>query len=460
MASTPRLIEELSRIFPPDRLLCEPEALEEQSWDALTPGRLDPEREFRTSLPQAVVLPVSTAEVQELVRFANAAGIPLVPYGGGSGLMGGAISLAPAVVVDLKKMDRILEIDRAKRWVKAQAGIVLEALEKGLNREELILGHDPWTLPVATLGGAISTDSLGYRGGKYGSMGQQVLGLEVVLPDGEILETRPVPKSSAGIDLDHLFIGGEGCFGIITAGTVKVFPLPEERWLGAFRFPSFEDGFARIQQLFARGLAPALLDFGDNAQAGLGAVLYLAFEGKREIVEAEKRLALSLCEESSTRLPTEEAERFWRERHAIARRFMHRRRARREQGEPGLFRDWLHVALPASRVLEFRRLACTLVKQKGLVVEETGLWTQPELFSLRLSAEGGASAQHRLQETVAELLARVQQMNGSMEYCHGVGVKLAPFMAAEHGSGLELMRRIKRVMDPNGIMNPGKMGLC
>lgn len=412
--------------------------------------------------PICVVLPGSTEEVREVLLFAHSERVPVVPYGGGSGLMGGAITLKPGIVVDLKRMNRVLEVDKEAMMARVQAGAVLETLEKRLNEEGLILGHDPWTLPVATVGGAISTNSLGYRGLPYGSMGDQILGLEVVLPGGEVLRTRPVPQSSAGIRLKHLFVGGEGCFGIITEATLRVFPLPEKRVLHALRFSSFEEGFIAIQKMFGRGLKPALLDFGDDpARAGDGAVLYLGFEGAKDVVAAEERLALAICAAGGgKRLPQGEAEEFWRDRHVIARHFMQNRR-RREGSGGSIFRDWIHVALPASRVLAFRRAAMEVIAGGGVTLQESGLWTRPELFSMRLALEGrgGAEAQAILEETVEKLLRLAQEMGGSMEYCHGVGVKLAPLMAEEHGYGLEVMRRIKKVLDPNEIMNPGKLGL-
>ena len=156
-----------------------------------------------------------------------------------------------------------------------------------------------------------------------------------------------------------------------------------------------------------------------------------------------------------------EAEEFWRGRHAIARQFMKNRRQRRERGRDGYFRDWIHVALPASRVLPFRTAALDIITRHGVRLQESGLWIQPELFSMRLGADEGdvRNPQLALEETIEELLGLVQKLGGSMEYTHGVGVKLAPLMAEEHGYGLEVMRKIKRTLDPNAIMNPGKMGL-
>jgi FAD/FMN-containing dehydrogenase len=457
-----RLLEKISSIVGAEHVLTDRDRLDEHSWDALSEGRLHPLKKPDTTLPLCVVLPNSTAEVRQIVLLANEEKTPIIPYGGGSGLMGGALSVRPAIVLDLRRMNRILEVDAEARSARVQAGCVLEAVDKKLNQEGFILGHDPWTVPVATIGGAISTNSMGYRGGKYGSMGAQVLGLEAVLPNGEIVTTRAVPKSSAGIDLKSLFIGGEGCFGVVTEATIRIFSKPEKRALHAIAFDSFEQGYGAIQKMFARGLQPAMVDFGDDNDKFEGAVLYLAFEGVKEIVAAEEKLALSLCDEAGgRRLPQEEAEEFWRNRHVIARRFMENRRQRRERGRDGSYRDWIHVALPASKILPFRTAAMEIIAKRGVHLQESGLWVCPELFSMRLGTEddGANNAQLALEETVDELLRLVQKMGGSMEYTHGVGVKLAPLMAEEHGYGLEVMRKIKQVLDPNQIMNPGKMGL-
>ena len=458
-----KIVGKLAKIVPPEYITTDENRLDELSWDALSEGRLHPAKRPEVTIPFCSVLPGSTDEVRRIVLLANEERVPIIPYGGGSGLMGGALSVEVGIVVDLRRMDQILDVDTQARSARVQSGTVLEALEQRLNRDNFMLGHDPWTLPVATVGGAISTNSMGYRGGLYGSMGDQVLGLEAVLPDGEVLHTRAVPKSSAGIDLKSLLIGGEGCFGIITEATIRIFPAPEERVLHALRFESFEVGYNAIQELFRQRVEPAVLDFGDaDAKFQGGAMLYLGFEGNREVVEAEEQRALSVCERFDARgLPRKEAERFWNDRHEIARRFMQNRRQRRERTRDGVYRDWIHVALPASKVLSFRAAAMETAKKRGVQVLESGLWIQPELFSMPLGIhdDGTNKAQLALEETVDELLHLVHEMGGSMEYTHGVGVKLAPLMAEEHGYGVEVMRRIKKTLDPNGIMNPGKMAL-
>ncbi len=457
------IAEKLSALIDPTRIITKQQDLAELAWDALSVGRIHPERQPAPAAPLCAVMPLTTAEVRSTVLFANSEKIPIIPFGGGSGLMGGALSVRPGLVLDLRFMNQIIEIDAASRAAQAQAGIILETLDQKLNAVGLILGHDPWTVPVATVGGAISTHSVGYRAGIYGSMGDQVLGLEAVLPNGEIIRTRGVSKSSTGINLNSLFIGGEGCFGIITEATIRVFPTPQCRLFHSMRFVSFEQGYGAIQDLFKQGLKPAVVDFGDAPDSdGAGAVLFLAFEGKQEIVEVEMQSALAVCRQhGAAQLPQEKAEQFWENRHVIARRFAQNRRQRRERGLDGFYRDWIHVALPASRVLSFRRAAMEIINQHGVRLQESGLWVHPELFSMRLgaSASDTPNAQLALEQTVEELLQLVQRMGGAMEYTHGVGVKLASFMPGEHGYGLEVMRQIKQSLDPNNIMNPGKMGL-
>ena len=458
-----RIAGDLARLIGTERISVDPSQLDELSWDALSEGRIHPQHRPELHRPTCIVKPQSTDEVHRVVEFANAEMISVVPFGGGSGLMGGALSIRPCIALDLRQMNRILDIDTEAHTARVEAGIVLESLDTTLSQSGFILGHDPWTVPVATIGGAISTDSVGYRAGIYGSMGEQVLGLEAVLPNGEVLRTPPVAKRSVGINLNALLIGGEGCFGVVTEATIRIFPIPETRVFCGFVFSSFEQGFVAIQKLFDKRIRPALLDFGDDEdEHEPGALLYLVFEGNEQVVAAESQLAIGICSDHSGKsLSPQEPEQFWRERHDIARRFMENRRQRRERGRDGIFRDWIHVALPGSKVLPFRRAAQEVIRRRGVILQESGLWVQPELFSMRLAAENDAlaNAQLALEETVEALLRLAQQMGGSMEYTHGVGIKLAPLMANEHGYGLEVMRQIKRAVDPRNIMNPGKMGL-
>lgn len=471
-STTVDLASRLAEVLGPEGFSNTPAERRRHAADAL---RRDRAGDAGAAGPAWVAWPRTPGEVQALVRLAAATGTPLVPYGGGTGLMGGALPGAGAIVVDLTRMDAVRQISAEDRTVTAEAGVVLGDLDRSLAPAGLMLGHDPWTVGVATVGGTISTDSLGYRGGQYGSMGQQVLGLEAVLPDGSLITTKPAAKRSTGPGLHHLFIGGEGCFGIITAATLRVFPLPEARSLHALRFPDFDTGFAAVQALSDAGLVPALLEYGEEfaapappgrraaTGAGGSAVLYLGFEGYRELVRAQVRRALTTCRtRGGMALPPAVAREFWDIRHAAAERFVARRDATGvppllQPAEPGPVADFVHVALPASQVPGFRRHCLALAAAGGVLVRDCGLWNRPELFSLVLVEPGGNTA--KLRPVVDAVITAAQDAGGAMEYCHGVGVRLAGFMEREHGAGLDVLRAIKRALDPQGIMNPGKLGL-
>jgi FAD/FMN-containing dehydrogenase len=437
--------------------------------DALGPARGFREGGFGAALPLAVVLPRSPDEVAATLRAARDAGVPVVARGAGTGLMGGARSIRPGLVIDLRFLDRVREIDVEAGYAWVEAGTVLEHVDRALKAHGLMLGHDPWTVGLATVGGAISTNGLGFLGGAYGSMGDQTIAVEAALADGTVIRTRPVAPRSAGFDLSRLFVGTEGVFGVVTAAALRAFPIPEERRLLGFRFQSFRDGFEAILELRRAGVPPAVLDYGDRFAPSPGAAgveqvepptLYLGFDGAREVVEAAVRLAgrLSL-DHGGVPLPDAAVRAFWEHRHDIAERFAASRRGRRRGWRPDGAFDYVHVSLPASHVLEYRARAMETAVHRGVHPLETGLWTAPGLFSMTLAAPASADAVDRMSAAVDACLELAVALGGSIEYCHGVGVRLAHLMRAQHGPGLDVLLALKRALDPKGILNPGKQAL-
>ena len=463
MNSTETILSNLKDILPPSRILSGPQAAPYLT-DTLRPSRHYAELYEPVQQEFVVVLPESAQEVSRVVQLAAAHKTPIVPYGGGTGLMGGAAPTRGGIVVDMKRMDRVLEVSKEDMCAVAQAGIVLGDLNAAMNKLGLLLGHDPWTVPVATLGGAISTNGLGYLGYKYGSMGQQVLGLEAVLPNGQVINTPPVPQASAGLPLKRLFIGTEGVFGIITQATIKAFPIPEHRKVLGYRFDSFQSGFRALQEVFSSGLEPSLLDFGEEyphlssedefgkAADLLEVILYLGFEDIREHVDSDANRAGNIFQSvGAAEVSPEEVDSFWNNRHWGGDRSGWSR-------QPDILTDYAHIALPPSRVLAYRENAMTIAKERGLHVRECGLWNQPDLFSVVVQAP--ATRREDLYLCMNTLLTMARDMNGSMEYCHGVGLRLSHLMEHEMGdAGMDLVRSIKATMDPHNIMNPGKMGL-
>jgi alkyldihydroxyacetonephosphate synthase len=433
--------------------------------DGLRTGRSALVDGLSRTLPLAVVRPATTAEVADAVRVITGAGLSIVPYGGGTGLMGGARSVRPGVVLDLRRMNRVLEIAADDRTVRVQAGTVFADLNRALAECRLVCGHDPWTVPIATVGGAISTHGLGYLGGRYGSIGDQVLALEVVLADGTVVRTRPAERTATGPQLRRLWVGAEGTLGVITEATLRVFPLPEARRLRALAFPSFADGYGAVCDMAAIGLRPAMIDFGGPPDGDEPARLQLAFEGFAEEVEAAERRAQMLCSaRGGIDLGEEAARDFFEERHVDPQRLRSWRRDEGIEPVPGtpgsVVFDYLHMYVPQSRVLEFFDRATALFTDVGASVVEWGLWNQPELVSLAVRRRTDTPEDLvRMRGAHDATLMLAQDLGGSMEYVHGVGARLSNLMEREHGAGLTVLRRIKRALDPDGVLNPGKLGL-
>ncbi len=472
MSRLDHVIPALTALLGPTQVIDDAPRLALYRLDGLRPSRGYRDRPRLGVLPGCVVRPRSTADVQALVQWANTTHIALVPYGGGSGLMGGAVGDAESVLIDLKDMAAVLAIRREDRHAVVQPGVVLSRLEEVLRAEGLTLGHDPWTVGIATVGGTISTNGLGYRGGQYGSMGEQVLGLEVVLPDGQVLRTRAVPKSSTGPDLTQLFIGAEGVLGLITEATLQVFPAPEAHALLAFAFPTFDHGFAAVLQMAAVGLQPTLMELTEDfpvekmapslIERYPGVSLYIGCEGFQELVEAQRGRAVAICQHHAGKDLGEAAARaFWESRHRTAERFQQDRLQNLPHGildtRPEASFDYIHIALPSSHVLPYRERALDLCQQQGIMVTQCGIWTRPELFSMAM--HNPSSRLETLAGTIDHLLELAQDMGGSMEYCHGVGVRLAHLLERELGTGTKILGALKRSLDPNNVLNPGKLGL-
>jgi hypothetical protein len=294
-------------------------------------------------------------------------------------------------------------------------------------------------------------------------MGEQVLGLEVVLASGEIsaharrAEIVRRHRSERALHRRRGLLRRRH-----RSGDPHLRPPREER------HPRLRLRHVRARlQRDPRNLQARRRAGGDRLRRQRGqvrrrAALPSPSKGAKEVVAAEEKIALAILDSAGgARLPDAQAEEFWAERHSIARRFAGEpARAARARPATESYRDWIHVALPASQVLPFRKAALEIVKRRGVDAVESGLWIRPELFSmpLRIDGAGKKDAQLILEETVEELLHLVHQLGGSMEYTHGVGVKLAPLMAEEHGYGLEVMRGIQK-FSTRINHESGKMGL-
>lgn len=457
-------IASLTQILGGQNVLTGPYDLDRYSGDALSPSRAFGAEDAFERLADVVARPASADEVSAVLKLANESGTPVIPYGGGTGVMGATVPARGGIVLDVSRMNAIIEINPTDMTAEVEAGVVLEDLENALFDLGLMPGHDPYSVPIATVAGTISTNGVGYRAGAYGPMGDQVVALEAVLPDGRIVSTRAVPNQSSGPSLKHLFIGSEGVFGVITKATIRVFRLPESQVFSGVAFDTFDQGFNAATEMFALGVKPTLVDLTEEDD---GIIFHLLFEGFREGVKANEERALAVCEQFGGRLlgpdPTTA---YWAERRHSAENYkvsaLGKPRSVRWshwRGRRGF--DYLHIGLPTSQVLEYRKRCDEIMSKAGVRVVEYAIWSRPELFSMLIVPESGTTVGSRelLGETVQQVLELAQDMGGVMEYCHGVGVKLNHLLAREMGVGQDVVRAIKQALDPNNIMNPGKLGL-
>ncbi len=464
------LRDALVAIVGAEHVLTDDESRERLSFDAINSRRLGRLEGLTEARVDVVARPASTAEVAAVVAYASAHGVAVIPYGGGTGVMGAVVPRRGGVALDLRRMDRVIEISREDRIARVQPGVYLADLDAAARRHGLILGHDPWSVPIATVGGAVSTDSVGYRASKYGSMGRQVRALEVVLGGGEIVRTRPIARQSSGPMLNGLFVGAEGTMGVITEATVQLYAEPEAREFASIGFRSFEQGYPAVVRLFDIGLVPALIDLTEelhDEDNPAPCILYLGFEGYREEVEAQRRRAvseaLSVGGEDLGPGPTSQ---YWETRHAVAERWRDNMRPLRptERWKDQRWRsaDYLHIAMPVSKVVAYKRFCDETAAKHGIEVRESAVWTDPELFSVFVRdpdssrAEGGNPP---LWRAVDAMLDRALDLGGGVEYCHGIGIKLSGWAEREWGDALLLARRAKRAVDPSGVLNPDKLGL-
>lgn len=467
--SDAELLENLRQVVSPERVVMDPARLAEYrgiAWGAAV-SKLD--LRWPLGPPAVAVLPTSTPEVVAVVDAARRAKRPIVPYGAGTGVHAGAAPLWGAIVLDMGHMDRVLSISAGDRKACVEPGVLLGILDRDAAEHGLMVGHDPWSQPIASVGGAVSTNGVGYLAGKYGSMGEQVLGLEVVLGTGEVIRTPSVPKASTGPQLRHLFVGAEGVLGIITRIDVRLFPIPEKRALAGYWFPRFEDGLEAVIEMLARQMRPSMIDYEEDSPERLSlgdlpdtpSEMYLAFEGFEEEVEAQVRRADAICRENrATSMAKSEVQTFWDTRHQSAERYL----AQRQAGQPRHWRSTtshLNIGLPVTTISEFRARSAREIAPYRLALSGSGLWGMPELFSVRFEHQqpDDASAEEELDEGTDVGLRIALELGGSMEYCHGVGLRLAHLMQHEWGSGFDALRRIKQALDPDGILNPGKLGL-
>ena len=422
------------------------------------------------ALPDVVVRPRTEQEAADVVAIADAHRTPIVPWGGGSGTQGGCLPIGGGIVLDMTGLDQVLEIDEQAMTVTAQAGVNGRALEAELNARGLMFPHYPASVEWATVGGYIAARGSGVLSTRYGKIEDLVLTLRVATPALGLMDTVAVPRHAVGPELTQLFVGSEGTLGAITRATLQLVPVPEVRRFATVSFPSIGAGIDGIRRALQAGHRPSVVRMYDEEATRLtfapvvgedlsGVYTVLAFEGESEAAALEERRTLEIAREAGAEVLDPELGRRWWERRYD---FYH------PPHQPELPSIWgtLDVVATYSRVEAVYEALRTRVREPyaevGLELRmhfsHWYLWGTM-IYGRFVVPDGGPDALALHDRIWDDGMTAALDAGGVMNDHHGVGIKLGRYMRRQHGVGLDAMQRLKAALDPNDVMNPGKMGL-
>ncbi|MEV3933057.1 MULTISPECIES: FAD-binding oxidoreductase [unclassified Streptomyces] len=415
--------------------------------------------------PAVVVLPRTVEEVQHVMRTATALRVPVVPQGARTGLSGAANASDGCIVLSLVKMDRILEISPVDRIAVVEPGVVNATLSRAVDEHGLYYPPDPSSWEMCTIGGNIGTASGGLCCVKYGVTAEYVLGLEVVLADGRLLNTgRRTAKGVAGYDLTRLFVGSEGSLGIVVKAVLGLRPRPPQQLVLAAEFPSAAAACDAVCRIMERGHTPSLLELMDrttvravNAMASMGlpetteALLLCAFDTPDPAADLAAVGELCTASGATEVVPADDA------------------------AESELLLQARRLSLPALETVKSATMiddVCVPRSRLGAMIEGTAAVAEKFGLTIGVCAHAGDGNTHpvvcfdhtdadesrRARESFDEIMALGLELGGTITGEHGVGVLKKEWLARELGEvGVEMQRGIKAAFDPLGLLNPGKL---
>jgi glycolate oxidase len=417
--------------------------------------------------PGCVVFARNTEHVVRILKLANDSKTPVVTRGSGTGLSGGSLPVADCIVLCLVKMDKILELDRANLTMLVETGVTTQAVSDAANAAGLFYPPDPGSMKISTIGGNVAENSGGLRGLKYGVTRNYVMGLEVVLPDGEILWTgNKCVKDVAGYSLKDLFIGSEGTLGVITKVLLKLIPKPATKKTLVATFAQMDQAAQTVSDIIAAQIIPCTLEFLDRttihcvedyAKIGLPldceALLLMETDGHAAAVADEAAKMEELARKNGAleiRLAADDAE---AAKLAMARRSAFSALAR--VAPTTILED---ATVPRSELAKMIRFVAAVAQKYKLRIGTFGHMGDGNLHPTFLTDERNQEEMHRVEEAFKEIFAEAIRLGGTITGEHGIGVAKKSFLPKFAGDAqMRVMRELKKSLDPNSILNPGKM---
>jgi glycolate oxidase len=419
--------------------------------------------------PDVVVLPGTTGEVAAVAELCHSGRVPLYVRGGGTGYSGGAVPLRGGVLLSMERFNRILEIDERNLLVVTEPNVVTGRLQEAVEAVGLFYPPDPASLDESVIGGNIAENAGGPRAFKYGTTRRYVLGLEVVLPNGEVIRTgSKAVKNVVGYDLTRLLVGSEGTLGIITQAVLRLIPKPPAHATLRATFGSVDAAVEAVNELIRARVVPATLELVDGeclaavtrylggaelAPQGTAGLLILEVDGMAQAVVEEAQLVEAACRTAGAtevlRAATEDERReLWRVRRELS-------PALKTIATMKVNQD---VVVPRGRVPELFRLVGELKREFGVAIPCFGHAGDGNIHVNIMVDAADADAVRRAHAAQRRLFEGVVGLEGSISGEHGIGYTKAPFLSLELSrEAIALMKRVKRAFDPHDILNPGKI---
>ncbi|WP_077622195.1 glycolate oxidase subunit GlcD [Sediminibacillus massiliensis] len=453
-----RIIQNLIKIVGDENVATDNASLLSYSYDA-TPN-------FQ-SWPDVVVSPKTTEEIAEIVKLCASHNIPLIPRGSGTNLSAGTTPLYGGIILLMKHLDKILEIDEANLTVTTQPGVITLSLMEAVEAKGLFYPPDPSSMKISQIGGNINENSGGLRGLKYGVTRDYVLGLEFVTPSGNIVRTGgKLAKDVAGYDLTGLMVGSEGTLGVITEATLKLLPKPDTKKTLLALFTDIDAAAETVSKIIENRIIPATLEFLDRAtlqaveeyaKAGLPthveAVLLIEQDGKSEQVESDIEQILILCREQGAvevrvAKTVEEAEQLTTARRAAL-------SALARIKPTTILED---ATVPRSEVARMVKAINIIADQFQVDICTFGHAGDGNLHPTCLTDARNKEEMQRVEQAFEAIFKKAVDLGGTITGEHGVGAMKAPYLHLKAGKhGVTTMKAIKQAFDPQNIMNPGKL---
>ena len=424
--------------------------------------------ELAGTVPRLVVRPANDDEIIRVVQLAKARSVAIIPYGNGSGVLGGAIPLGGEIMVDTRRLDKIVAINPTDAVVTVQAGMNGADFERQLNEAGYTSGHLPQSIEISTVGGWLACRGGGQLSSRYGKIEDIVVGLKAVLPDGSPLEVRPVARRSVGPSIRDLMIGSEGALGIITEATLRIFKKPAVERGVVLAFPSLQAALDSARLIMQAELRPAIVRLYDRVESDERTkdiplfkskpfLAVLQFTGSEPMVTAEQGMALDIAKAQGGEVAPDGPYEHWKQNRYVA--------YSQKWHDAGYFNDTIEVTGNWSAIPSMYEAIGSAVRAIYPGVHFGAHWSHvyPEGACQYMTVRLPPMPKEQALPIHQQLWDAVQKLTldhgGSIAHHHGAGLFRNPWMQRELGTGLKVLQAIKDALDPGNLFNPGKIGL-